>query len=87
MCAVGWEPNPKHVEYLQKMREAYKSCGYRVLINTRVGVGAHNTRTEVNYKLKLKLSQVTIFSLWRPTLTELGIGELMSGMERLLLIK
>ena len=46
VCAVGWEPNPKHVEYLQKMTEAYKSCGYRVVINTRVGVGAHNTKTE-----------------------------------------
>ena len=46
MCAVGWEPNPKHADYLQRMTEAYKSCGYRVVINTRVGVGAHNTRTE-----------------------------------------
>ena len=46
VCAVGWEPNPKHADYLQKMTEAYKSCGYRVVINTRVGVGAHNTRTE-----------------------------------------
>ena len=46
VCAVGWEPNPKHVEYLQRMSEAYKSCGYRVVINTRVGVGAHNMRTQ-----------------------------------------
>ena len=28
------------------MTEAYKSCGYRVVINTRVGVGAHNMRTQ-----------------------------------------
>ena len=47
VCSVGWEPNPKHVDYLQNMAEAYKSCGYRVLINTRVGVGAHNMRTQV----------------------------------------
>ena len=44
---MGWEPNSKHVEYLDEMSESYKSCGYRVIINTRVGVGSHNSITEV----------------------------------------
>lgn len=32
------------------MSESYKSCGYRIIINTRVGVGAHNSIKEVNIR-------------------------------------
>ena len=38
------------------MSEAYKSCGYRVLINTRVGVGAHNTEAQVSSLLSKTLN-------------------------------
>ena len=37
---MGWEPNPKHEEYLNKMNQAYKSCGFRAHIHTKTGVGA-----------------------------------------------
>ena len=40
ICAVGWEPNPKHEEYLKKMNQAYKSCGFKAHIYTKTGVGA-----------------------------------------------
>ena len=52
ICAVGWEPNSKHVEYLQQMSESYEACGHRVLINTRAGVGAHNAIAEVTDPLR-----------------------------------
>ena len=41
VCAVGWEPNPTHTDHLKGIETAYNKCGWRVIINTATGVGAH----------------------------------------------
>ena len=44
---MGWEPNPKHEEYLLSMAEAYNSCGYNTIFYTRTGVGSRNTVSQL----------------------------------------
>lgn len=38
ICAVGFEPNPKHVNRLYSLQDAYKRCGWSVNIFTQTAV-------------------------------------------------
>ena len=87
VCAVGLEPNPKHVEYLQRMCEASKSCVYRVVINTRVGVGAHSSTAEVRRPLGSFERSRSVFSSWRLAVTWRETGALMWGRTMFLEMK
>ena len=49
VCAVGWEPNPIHSDHLKGLETAYNKCGWKVIINTATGVGAHNRIGKVRH--------------------------------------
>ena len=38
ICAVGFEPNPYHANYLQDVDSSYSKCGWNVKIMTKSGV-------------------------------------------------
>ena len=42
ICAVGFEPNPRHTKYLKQMETEYNQCGWKVKIMTQSGVSDHN---------------------------------------------
>ena len=42
MCAVGFEPNPRHAERLTEIEAAYNKCGWRVKFFTSTGVSDKN---------------------------------------------
>ena len=39
---MGWEPNPTHTDHLRGLETAYNKCGWKVVLNTATGVGAHS---------------------------------------------
>ena len=39
---MGWEPNPTHTDHLIGLETAYNKCGWKVVLNTATGVGAHS---------------------------------------------
>ena len=41
VCAVGFEPNPKHTKQLKKLQETYQKCGYFVNFLTETAVSDH----------------------------------------------
>jgi len=43
ICAVGWEPNPVFTEELIMLEEAYRKCGWQVLIHKETGVASRNS--------------------------------------------
>ena len=38
ICAVGFEPNPAHTQYLKDVEEKYNKCGYRIKFMTETAV-------------------------------------------------
>ena len=42
VCAIGFEPNPRHTEYLKQIESSYNQCGWRVLFLTETAVSDHN---------------------------------------------
>ena len=42
ICAVGFEPNPNHAQYLKQIESEYNRCGWRVKFMTQSGVSDHN---------------------------------------------
>ena len=42
LCAIGFEPNPRHVEYLKQIEKSYNECGWKVKFMTNSGVSDHN---------------------------------------------
>ena len=38
ICAVGFEPNPSHTEYLKEIETSYNSCGWQVMFFTETAV-------------------------------------------------
>ena len=42
VCAVGFEPNPRHTKYLKQIESSYTQCGWRVLFLTESAVSDHN---------------------------------------------
>ena len=46
VCAVGFEPNPHHTEYLKEVESSYKKCGWRVKFFTETAVSDHNGVTQ-----------------------------------------
>jgi len=42
LCAVGFEPNPRHAEYLKKIEKSYNECGWKVKFMTNSAVSDHN---------------------------------------------
>ena len=50
---MGWEPNPAHTDHLRDLESAYNKCGWKVVIYTATGVGAHNQIGKVRIYLTL----------------------------------
>ena len=46
ICAVGFEPNPHHTEYLKQVESSYKKCGWNVRFFTQSAVSDHNGITQ-----------------------------------------
>ena len=42
VCAVGFEPNPNHTQYLRKVESSYHKCGWRVNIMTETAASHRN---------------------------------------------
>ena len=42
LCAIGFEPNPRHAEYLKQIEKSYNECGWKVKFMTNSGVSDHN---------------------------------------------
>ena len=42
ICVIGFEPNPKHTEYLNEIEENYNNCGYKVKFFTETAVSGFN---------------------------------------------
>jgi len=42
LCAIGFEPNPRHAEYLKQIEKSYNDCGWKVKFMTNSGVSDHN---------------------------------------------
>ena len=42
LCAIGFEPNPRHAEYLKQIQKSYDECGWKVKFMTNSGVSDHN---------------------------------------------
>jgi len=42
VCAVGFEPNSYHTEYLKRVERSYNRCGWRVTFMTETGVSDHD---------------------------------------------
>ena len=45
VCAVGFEPNSHHSQYLKEVESAYTKCGWRVTIMTETAASDHNGKT------------------------------------------
>ena len=46
ICAVGFEPNPHHTEYLKHVESSYNKCGWNVRFFTQSAVSDHNGMTQ-----------------------------------------
>ena len=42
VCAVGFEPNSHHTQYLKEVESAYNKCGWRVKMITETAASDHN---------------------------------------------
>ena len=42
VCAIGFEPNPHHADYLKQIESRYNQCGWKVKIMTQSGVSDHD---------------------------------------------
>ena len=42
ICAIGFEPNPKHEDRLKKLKNAYLKCGWKIKIFTKTAVSDKN---------------------------------------------
>ena len=42
VCAIGFEPNPNHADYLKLIESRYNQCGWKVKIMTQSGVSDHD---------------------------------------------
>ena len=47
ICAVGFEPNPRHAAGLTAIGEAYTACGWRTHFFTETAVSDYSGRTEL----------------------------------------
>ena len=45
VCAVGFEPNSHHTQYLQEVESSYNKCGWRVKFMTETGASGRNGTT------------------------------------------
>lgn len=45
VCAVGFEPNPHHTQYLKEVESSYNKCGWRVKFFTETAVSDRNGAT------------------------------------------
>ena len=46
ICAVGFEPNSHHTEYLKQVESSYNKCGWNVKFFTQSAVSDHNGMTQ-----------------------------------------
>ena len=46
VCAVGFEPNYRHSQYLKELERRYDSCGWRATFMTQSAVSDHNGTTK-----------------------------------------
>ena len=47
VCAVGFEPNPKHATKLKEIEKAYTDCGWRTHFFTETAVSNYSGTTEL----------------------------------------
>ena len=47
VCAVGFEPNPKHASKLKAIEKAYTGCGWRTHFFTETAVSNYSGTTEL----------------------------------------
>ena len=47
ICAVGFEPNPKHAAKLKEIESAYSACGWRTRFFTETAVSDYSGTTEL----------------------------------------